>query len=120
MTPTMTPKQAADAANTGANPQGVQTFVDGACPVQLAEYFHYLDTGVESKQFRVARIALDIRLAEDAERTAQKLVTGTDALITETKILVKLTHSLKMLTIVLVALGVFEVIKFIFNSVCHH
>ena len=60
-----------------------------------------------------ARAALDIRLAEDAERTAQKLVTGTDRLVTETETLVKLTHRLYVLTIILIVLGLFEVFKFL-------
>jgi hypothetical protein len=66
-----------------------------------------------------ARMALDIKLADEAERTAQKLVAGTDTLITETKTLVKLTSRLIGLTVVLAIIASFEIFKFLFGIVCH-
>ena len=113
----MTAKDAAHAANTGAS--GVQEFLAYASAHDIEEFCHGLVDG-HHKWFPLARIALDIKLSEDAERTAQKLVTGTDTLITGTKTLVGLTRSLKTLTIVLVALGLFDVIKFLLDLVCHH
>ena len=67
-----------------------------------------------------ARAILDIRLAEDAERTAQKLVTGTDNLITQTNRLVNLTRGLYVLTIILILLGSLEFVKFLFGLICQN
>ena len=111
----MTPKEAAHCANTGGS--GVQEFLVYASSSELEEFCHGLVGGVHSSWFPRARVALDIRLAEDSERTAQKLVTGTDSLITETKTLVKLTHRLYILTIVLIALGSFEIFKFLLGLI---
>ena len=106
----MIPKDAAHAANTGAS--GVQEFLVYASAHDIEEFCHGLVEG-HYHWFPLARIALDIKLSEDVERTAQKLITGTDTLIAETKTLVNLTHRLYILTAVLIFLGAFEFIKFI-------
>jgi len=86
---------------------------------EVQEFIHIIPVDRDSYWYQRARVQLDIRLAEDAEGTAQKLVTGTNSLITETKTLVNLTHRLYILTIVLIALGAFEFIKFILGLFCH-
>lgn len=116
----MTPKEAVHCANTGGSQQRVQEFIVTASPGELEEFCHYLEAGAHSRYFHLARIALDIRLAEDAERTAHKLVTGTDRLVAQTETLVKLTHRLYILTIVLIGLGSFEVFKFLLGLFCHN
>ena len=109
----MTPEEA---ANSGQRER--QAWLLSATVDEICGFFTYAAPG--SHPFQFAMAALQIQLSKEAERTAQKLVTGTDALIAETKTLVELTRSLKILTIVLVALGVFEFIKFVLDLVCHH
>jgi len=62
----MAPKDAAGFANKNGYQGPVQQFLDGASPRQLLEFFHYLDDAGHSKTFNFAKMALDIRLAEDA------------------------------------------------------
>jgi len=122
----ITPKEAATLVDwpNPSRKQELHDFVLNASAKEIQMFFHCLDMDAPTTYSREwqsrARMALDIKLADEAERTAQKLVTGTDILINETKTLVELTHSLKTLTIVLVALGLFEVIKFVLDLVCHH
>lgn len=66
-----------------------------------------------------ARAALDTRLAQDAEHTAEKIATGTAALVTQTDTLIKLTRRVCGLTVVLIVLGLFEVARFILGLLRH-
>jgi hypothetical protein len=59
----------------------------------------------------VLRVALDIRLSEDAEKTTNKLSQQTEKLIV-------FTNSLRWLTIVLVTLGVFQIVFQIVDYFC--
>jgi hypothetical protein len=120
MTTKLTPREAADCANKGAHNQRLQEFIVLSPPRELEEFCHYLDAGAHSKYFHLARIALDLWLAEAADKTAQKLVAGTDTLITETKTLVKLTKGLIGLTVVLAIIASFEIFKFLFGLLCRH
>ena len=120
----MTPKVAADIANQflsvhDAQDRDVQDFIAVAPPRDIQLFIHFLNRDGHARYFDLARTTLEVRLAEDAERTAQKLVTGTDTLVAETKTLVNLTHRLYILTFVLIGLGSFEVIKFILGFFCH-
>ena len=85
---------------------------------ELRDFMH--GTGYLDAWFPRAQNVLHIRLAEETEKTAQKLVTGTDNLIAHTKTLVKLTHRLYILTIILIILGLVEFFKFLLSLVCHH
>jgi hypothetical protein len=110
----MTPEEAAKCGNQ----RDREAWVLSATPEEICAFLTH--AAPESHRFQFAIAVLEIQLSKEAERTAQKLVAGTDALIAETKTLVELTRSLKILTIVLVALGVFEFIKFVLDLVCHH
>jgi hypothetical protein len=68
----VTPKEAADCADRGSKQLELQEFIVGASPRDLQEFCHGLEAGVHSKHFPLARIALDIRLAEDAENQAKR------------------------------------------------
>ena len=119
----ITPQEAAelvDWPNPGRRKE-IHDFVLMASARDIQLFIHNIqtDTTDTRRWCDRAMMALDIRLAEDSERTAQKLVTGTDSLIVETKTLVKLTHRLYILTIVLIALGAFEILKFLFSLICH-
>ena len=88
--------------------------------LELQEFCHCLHEGhPHDKYFPLARIAIDIKLAEEADRTAQKLIAGTDTLIIETRTLVKLTKWLIGLTIVLAIIASFEIFKFLLGLLCH-
>ncbi|HAO80212.1 MAG TPA: hypothetical protein DCQ92_14840 [Verrucomicrobia subdivision 3 bacterium] len=117
----MTPQEAAKLVNW-PDPNRVKEiheFILTASPRDIQLFIHNIPAKDFNEWFNRARVSLDIRLAENAERTAQKLVTGTDRLITETGTLVKLTHRLYILTIVLIVLGSFEIFKFLFGLFCH-
>jgi len=102
-------------------------FVLSASPRDLQLFVHSLNMvspTTDSREWQSrARMALDIQLADEAERTAQKLVTGTDTivqhssklteqtdrLIQETLKLTDLTRSLNRLTFILGVLAVLQV-----------
>jgi hypothetical protein len=111
-------KEAATLANkflsvTPDEDREIQAFISIEPPRGLQDFIHLLNRDGQSRYLLLAKTTLQVRLAEESERTAQKLVTGTDTLIAETKTLVNLTHRLYILTAVLIFLGSFEVIKFI-------
>ncbi len=120
----MTPAEAAQSANTflyaPEKNTGVMAFLRAAPATDLQEFICLLTTDAYSKFTTLANTALSIRLAADAEQTAQKLVTGTENLIAETAKLVQLTKRLCGLTIVLAVLASFEIFKFLFGVFCHH
>jgi hypothetical protein len=115
----ITPKEAVDFERNQKH-EKVKEFLFTASARDLQEFFHLISAYTTNHTFNRARVALDVRLAEDAERTAQKLVTGTDSLIKQTETLVKLTRGLYFLTIVLICFGAFDVIKFLLGLICHH
>jgi len=102
----------------------IHKFILTASARDLQLFIHNIQTNTtDTKGWRErAEVALDIHLAEDAEQTAQKLVTGTNALvelsakltnqtdrlIKETFNLTELTRGLNKLTFIL---GVFAVIQ---------
>jgi hypothetical protein len=120
----MIPKEAADIANkflsvSADEDREIQDFISIETPRGLQDFIHLLNRDGQARYLLLAKTTLQVRLAEESERTAQKLVTGTDTLIAETKTLVNLTHRLYILTIVLIALGAIDVIKFILGIFCH-
>jgi hypothetical protein len=123
----MTPQEAAklvDWPNPNRHKE-IHDFVLSASARDIQLFVHNIQTNTtDVRDWReCARIALDIRLAEDAERTAQKLVSGTDKLvqhsakltertdrlIQETLKLTGLTRSLNRLTFILGVLAVLQV-----------
>ena len=109
-----TPKEIAECHNQFEQ----QDWLLSATTDEICGFFTY--TAAESHIFQFAKAALEIRISENAEQTAKKLVTGTDRLVTETETLVKLTHRLYILTIVLIVLGSFEIFKFLFSLISHN
>ena len=89
-------------------------------PRKLQEFIHSVSIRARPELYDLAKANIDILIAESLERTAQKLVTGTDSLVKQTETLVKLTRHLRLLTIVLIALGAVEFFKFLFGLICHH
>jgi hypothetical protein len=105
----ITPQEAAKFAiggSGGLDPEKVCEFLLAANPKQIQEFLHCTGVNGYPRLIEFARVALDIKLAEDAERTAQKLV--------------KLTHGLYVFTIVLIVFGAVDVIKFLLGLICHH
>ena len=121
----MTAKEACDFANTEFQDYSAETdnavheFLQSASASDIQAFILCIGVNTRRRWLDIARTSLDARVGQDAERTAQKLITGTDTLIVETKSLVKLTHRLYILTFVLIFLGAFEVIKFILGLFCH-
>jgi hypothetical protein len=120
----ITPKEAAtlvDWPNPNRRAE-IHDFVLNASARDIQLFVHLIATDTtDAREWRGrANMALSVRLAEDAEKTAQKLVTGTDRLITETETLVRFTRRLYILTIVLIALGSFEIFKFLLGLLRHN
>jgi|ERR1035437_8511328 hypothetical protein len=123
----ITPQEAAKLVRwqDTARDKEIHNFVIVASPRELQLFIHNLAAdGIPDRRViqwtDMARAAIDVRLAEDAERTAQKLVNSTDTLVTEAKTLVKLTRRLYILTVVLAFLALFEIFKFLLGLVCPH
>src|ERR1039457_3897189 len=125
----MTPEEAAKFANvTNLEPEKVQEFLLTACPRDIQKFLHSTGINGYPRLIEFSRIALDIRLSEDAERTAQKLVAGTDKLVqyseeltqqterlvSETFKLTDLTRGLNRLTFILGVLAVVQIFIMLF------
>jgi hypothetical protein len=108
-----TPKQIADLpVNSGEKRQWLLE----ASAREIQQFIHLIaDNPYCGKEYELARTALDIRLAEDADVAAQNLVLGTDHLVTQTEKLVKFTQSLVYLTVILAILALLEFLKFFFK-----
>ena len=94
----MTPQEAAKLVDW-PNPNRVQEipgFVLAASARDLQLFVHSIQTNTtDAKEWRErAGMALGIRLAEDAEQTARKIVTGTDALVQQSENLSRQTDGL--------------------------
>jgi acetylornithine deacetylase/succinyl-diaminopimelate desuccinylase-like protein len=124
-------KQFGDYPKPGLN--DADNFILNATPQQLQELIHYISpsSSVNNALCERVRVALDIRLAEEAAKTAEKLIQHTEKLTTQTDIhiqhsekltqqtekliaeSVKLSNLTKVLIWLTVALGAFAVIQII-------
>lgn len=92
----ITPIEAARLANSGGDANSVQrinevlAFGTGR---DIQEFIHNIDTRDHSHWYKRASAALEIRLAEDAAETANKLVQHTEKLTQQTDRLVNDTIS---------------------------
>jgi hypothetical protein len=84
----MTPEQAAECANNIVDvPESkksfddVKEFISKACPRDIQKFFHLLNLAAKDYFLPFARMALEIRLAEDANLIADKLAKQTDRLV---------------------------------------
>ena len=117
----LTPQEAAklvDWPDASRNKE-IHDFVLNASAKEVQLFIHSIQShsATANDWLTRSRMALDIRLAEGAEVTAKKLVTGTDNLVTQTEKLVKFTKALVCLTIALAILALLEFLKFFFK--CH-
>ena len=101
----MTPKDVADIANgyaDGGRWKEAEEFIFSASARELQSLIHMIQASQNSRVFHLARTALEIRLAEDAGKTAEKLSNQTDRLVAETVTLKKFTKGILGLTVALV------------------
>jgi hypothetical protein len=82
----MKPEDFADAANNcelheHKEDDQIKAFLRNASARDIQTFIHGLNTGAQPQFFGLARVALDIRLAEDAEKTARNVVALTWGLI---------------------------------------
>lgn len=93
-----TPEGFADAANNSAldqsNDDKIKDFLKSASPREIQRFIHQLNTLAQPTFFQFARTALDIRLAEDAEKTSRRIVWLTWGLIILTFSLLAVTVGL--------------------------
>lgn len=86
----MTPQEAAKIANTfGERFDKIEEFILTASTRQLQGFIHLIPAHDNIRAFQLARISLNIRLAEDAANTAQKLSQQTEQLVHHSE---NLTH----------------------------
>jgi hypothetical protein len=122
----MTAKEAANCVGIGGKPEKANEFLLTASSREIQEFIHNIAAAEYNQAFQRARVALDIRLAEDAARQAdsfkqlmdkligiadaqrllaEKLERQTNEVIWLTRALKKLTVVVTILTLVLVAEG---------------
>jgi hypothetical protein len=100
----MTPEEAASLTNTldGSADDTVKQFLRSAPARDIQRFIHRINVETRPRFFHLARTALDIRLAEDAEFTALRLERHTVQLKYLTYALVAFTAVLTCLTFILV------------------
>lgn len=97
--------------NDGGNDYQITEFILRSPARDLQEFIHNIGIYPNSQWFHRAKVALEIRLAEDAAETADKLIKHTEKLTQQNVILVQESRALKNYTIVLVILTVAIVIQ---------
>jgi len=99
----MTPQEASAFVAFGhENPAKVQEFLFAASPRAIQEFAHLiLVTDPHGKYLRLARVALDVRLAEDQAEAMKQLEHHTGVLLGIAKALLDETKLLRWLTVVL-------------------
>jgi hypothetical protein len=117
----MTPKNAANLANSVSvglsreDDERVQDFISSESPRNLQQFAHLLFGPGEARYFPLAKIALEIRLAEDAANTADKLSQQTDRLVDETVKLTRFTKGLLWLTIAIAFFAFVQIVIMVFE-----
>jgi hypothetical protein len=104
-------------ANGGASSEIQEAFLKEASARELQRYLRCkfaVDTN-----FHQAKIALDIRLAEDAAETAAKMSQHTAQLVKESISLTALTRQLKFWTIMLGVFAVVQIAIMVFEYLKH-
>lgn len=110
----MKPNEAAKLANglNQSNPivKQIRDFLSAATAREILEFVHLLyplNTG--HPYYIFARISLDIRLAEDADKIADKLTKQTDRLVAETITLSRFTKGLFWFTVVIAIFALVQI-----------
>jgi hypothetical protein len=117
----MTPKEAADLANQflSVSPdqdREIQDYISVETPRNLQKFIHFLNRDGHTRYFNLARTTLEVRLAEDANKTAIKLSEQTDRLVCETVELRRFTKGLFWLTVALVIFTLVQIIIVFFED----
>jgi hypothetical protein len=103
----MTSGQAAELANhlevPHENDKAILEFIATESPNKLRQFIHCLNTNGQRKYFHTARIAIEIKLSENADLRADKLSKQTDRLI-------KFTLGLYLFTIALFGIGFIQIL----------
>jgi hypothetical protein len=86
---------------------------------EIQDYIHYIPISAHNERFQLARVALEIRIAEDAAQAATKLEQQVDRLVQHSDTLVRFTRGLYWLTAALVFCAVLEVVEVFFKLMAH-
>jgi len=112
----MTPREAANLANTflGLSPdqdREFQAYIFGESPHGLQEFIHLLNRDGQTRYLLLlAQTTLQVRLADESNKTAIKLSEQTDRLVCETVQLRRFTKGLFWLTVALVIFTFVQII----------
>jgi hypothetical protein len=93
----MTPIEAARHTQFGTDPNPADEFLLNASSREIQEFIRHLHYSNFTVWSQRARVALDIRLAEDAAESAEKLTAQTDRLVEHTEALVLIAKEQKEL-----------------------
>jgi len=114
----MTPEEFADVANNWVDDPSndddiklIKIFLRDAPAREIQRFVHRLNTLSQAPLFQIARVALEIKLAEDAGLIADKLSKQTDRLI-------KYTTGLYVLTFVLAFFAVLQIVIMLMELFC--
>jgi hypothetical protein len=97
----------------------VRAWLRTAPPREIQDYIHYIPISAHNERFQLARVALEIRIAEDAAQAATKLEQQVDRLVQHSDTLVRFTRGLYWLTAALVFCAVLEVVEVFFKLMAH-
>jgi hypothetical protein len=99
----MTPQEtAAFAASHQEQPAKVQEFLLAASPREIQEFTHLIPASDPHRKYlHLARVALDVRLAEDQAKAMEQLQHHTEVLLNIAKSLLDETKLLRWLTVIL-------------------
>jgi|ERR1041384_2763269 hypothetical protein len=114
----MKPEETAPLANRIGDPKAdmdIKQFLLDASPRDIQKFVHLIRVDTNSRYYPLAKTALDIRLAEDAQKATEKLAQHTERLEKQSASLVRFTRALYCLTAVLAVFAIFEVVKVIFH-----
>jgi hypothetical protein len=91
----MTPEDFGDLANgISPNLDEIKSFLRDASARDIQRFIHRLNILAKPDTFNFARVALNVRLAEDAEKTTRRLVTLTWVIVALTSALLAFTVAL--------------------------
>jgi hypothetical protein len=86
---------------------------------EIQEFIYNIDTRDHSHWYKRVTVALNIRLAEDAAKTAEKMAHQNERLVDESVSLTTLTKQLRFWTIALVATAIIQIAIMVVDYLKH-
>jgi hypothetical protein len=91
-------------------------YLANASPRELMEFINFFPPHQNSHWFHKAKVVLDVRLAEDAAATAEKMTQQNAILVNESRALTKYTKGLYVFTVLLFVVAILQVIIMVRDS----